>query len=159
MLSTYGMMMLTSTAVTSNSESSKEQIRHNRLLINMTIQQIRQRLEWNLENETAKATQHKLQHILHQVQLKTWPNLAPTHASIYIAISCYCSLCTQAAACLSLPATLWYPSIHSTNCWRPVIILLAYTSSVNRLDPRIDLGSQWYSLADTTEASARMCFY
>ena len=39
------------------------------------------------------------------MQLKAKPNLAPTHASIYIVISCYCSFCTQTAACLSLPAT------------------------------------------------------
>ena len=31
-----------------------------------------------------------------RAQLKAQPNLAPTHA-----ISCYCSLCTQTAACLS----------------------------------------------------------
>ena len=29
------------------------------------------------------STQHKLQHIPHRVQLKAWPNLAPTHASIH----------------------------------------------------------------------------
>ena len=59
LLSTYGVMMLTSMAVASNPESSEEPIPHNKLLINMTVQyvqQIRQRLEWNLENETAKAS-------------------------------------------------------------------------------------------------------
>ena len=55
-------MMLTSTAVASNPESSEEQILHNRLLSSMTVQyvqQIRRRLEWNLENET-EATKPKL---------------------------------------------------------------------------------------------------
>ena len=58
LLSTYGVMMLTSTAVASNPESSNEPIPHNKLLINMTVQsvqQIRRRLEWNLENEAANS--------------------------------------------------------------------------------------------------------
>ena len=68
--------------VASSPESSKEQIPHNRLLINMTVQsvqQIRRRPEWNPENETAQATQPKFP-ITDRVQLKAWPNLAPTHA-------------------------------------------------------------------------------
>ena len=43
----------------------------------------KRRLEWNPENETAKATQTKFclpQHITDHVQLKVWPNLAPTPA-------------------------------------------------------------------------------
>ena len=50
--------LLTLTAVASSPESSEEQIPHNRLLINMTVQsvqQIRRRTEWSPENETAKA--------------------------------------------------------------------------------------------------------
>ena len=59
--------LLTVTAVASSPESNEEQIPHNRLLINMTVesvQQIRRRPEWNPEKETAKATQPKLQHIM-----------------------------------------------------------------------------------------------
>ena len=87
LLSTYGMMMLTSMAVASNSESSEEQICHNRLLINMTVQyvqQIRQRLEWNPENETAKATQRKLPTSAYPAPraIEGAAQLAPTHASI-----------------------------------------------------------------------------
>ena len=82
--------LLTSTAVASNPESSEEQIPHSRLLINMTVQsvqQFRRRLEWNPENETAKATQPKFclpQHNTDCVRLKARPNLAPTPAD-YIA--------------------------------------------------------------------------
>ena len=78
--------LLTSTAVASNPESSEEQIPHSRLLINMTVQsvqQFRRRLEWNPENETAKATQPKFclpQHTTDCVQLKAWLNLVPTPA-------------------------------------------------------------------------------
>ena len=52
--------LLTLMAVASSSESSEEQIPHNRLLINMIVQSVQQiwwRPEWNPENETAKATQ------------------------------------------------------------------------------------------------------
>ena len=62
-------------------------IHHNRLLINMTVQyvqQIRQRLEWNLENETAKATQHKLPTLAYPASraIEGAAQLAPTRASI-----------------------------------------------------------------------------
>ena len=76
--------LLTSTAVASNSESNDKQIPHNRLLINTTVQsvkQIKRRPEWNLKNETAKATQPSTTDC---VQLKVQPNLAPTPAD-YIA--------------------------------------------------------------------------
>ena len=86
-------MLLTSKAIASNPESSEEQIPHNRLLSSMTVQyvqQIRWWLEWNLENETAKATKPKLPTSAHhrpdRVQLKAWPNLAPTPASIYTSL-------------------------------------------------------------------------
>ena len=52
--------LLTLTDVASSPESSEEQIPHNRLLINMTVQsvqQIRRGPECNPENETAEATQ------------------------------------------------------------------------------------------------------
>ena len=52
--------LLNSMAVASNPESSKEQIPHNRLLINMTVQsvqQIRLQPECNPVYGTAKATQ------------------------------------------------------------------------------------------------------
>ena len=76
----------TSTAVASNPEFIEEQISHNRLLINMTVQsvqQIRRWPKWNPENETGKATQPKFclpQHNTDHVQLKAQPNLAPTLA-------------------------------------------------------------------------------
>ena len=51
--------MLISMTVASNTELSKDQAAHSRLLFNMTVQsvqQIRWWPEWNPENETAKAT-------------------------------------------------------------------------------------------------------
>ena len=95
--------LLTSTAVASNPESSEEQIPHNRLLINMTVQSVQQISrwpEWNPENETAKAKQPRL--CLHgpRAQLKARSNLAPMHLCRLHSISCYCSLCTQTAAWL-----------------------------------------------------------
>ena len=79
--------LLTSTAVASNPESSKEQIPHSRLLINMTVQSVQQISrwpEWNPENETAKAKQPRLCLQGQRAQLKARPNLAPTPADYVV---------------------------------------------------------------------------
>ena len=57
-----------------------------------SVQQIGRQPEWNQENKTAKATQPKFclpQHNTDHVQLKAWPNLAPTPAD-YIAATVLC---------------------------------------------------------------------
>ena len=109
LLSTYGVMMLTSTAVASNPESSNEPIPHNKLLINMTVQsvqQVRRRLEWNLENEAAKATQPKLptsachgwSAVIEATGLIWLPPMPDLHSHFLLLLFVYTNSC--------LPATL-----------------------------------------------------
>ena len=116
--------LLTLTVVTSNPEFSKEQIPHNRLLINMTgqsVQQIRQQPEWNPENKTAKATQPNFCLPWTVCNWRCGLIWHPYHPCRLHGISCYCSLCTQRAICLatlllilSLPTTVIVVSQYSS---------------------------------------------
>ena len=145
-------------AVASNPESSEEQICHNMLLINMTVQYVQQIRYNQSKNEIAKAGTLPIvclpQHTCttDHMQLKAWPNLMPTHARlhcIYIAISCYC-LCVhkQLPGCNSLLLILktaysfkslhcGIPAFTQGSVGRPAIMLLAMQSVYYGLKPRI----------------------
>ena len=101
--------VLTSTADASNPESNEKQIPHSKLLINMTVQFLQQIRQW-LESEIQRMTLPKQLHSPSFVYLSipqtscNWKHSLIWHTPmpdcIYIAISCYCSLCTQTAAWL-----------------------------------------------------------
>ena len=115
--------LLTLMAVASSPESSKEQIPHNRLLINMTVQsvqQIRRRPEWNPENESAKATQptsayHAPEEVGHVIELLIESTFLMTSVRIVLLVGKLWSADSAGWIGLKWPCIAWLAQRRACN--------------------------------------------